>query len=364
MLLLLGAAACSGGGDPAAGGGSGGGGGGAGASAGGSGGRVACRDDSVLLQPAAHRIVGDIVTDDSTLYYSQSASGELDGMFRVPKSGGEPQRIGTSGNLFSGGSILLDGDYLYFGDSQINRIKKDGSGAVEMLAKSTGGVYELVADADAIYFQDGHFCCEPSVDTSKTLWRMSKATGDLTKLVTAPAIGSLDVDGEFVYWIGRLDNADKDRQVLMRTPKAGGESAVVFQAAADKKGPNPGSIIGNGLVTVGSELVFSSFNEKDFSATGIYRIAKTAVNGTPTKLTDAVTLNYGFVVGSSVFSNNGDGIVRVSMASGAVSKVACAELPDRVTLSMGHDGSTLFYALSAGKDAGEELRSAPLNADP
>jgi hypothetical protein len=113
---------------------------------------------------------------------------------------------------------------------------------------------------------------------------------------------------------------------------------------------------------MGEQIIFSSFNEHDFDASGIYRIAKVAVNGTPSKLmtSSSLSLNGAFGVGDSVYTANGDGIYRIRLDTGAAATVACAEAREHGILTMGRDSTTIVYAQFAGKDAGQELRQVPL----
>ena len=389
-LALLANGACPSGGDDSAQGGTGGksggnaGGGnagGGGAGSGNAGGKApdspsggdTCKDDSTILLPSDKgRLIGDITTDDDAIYFSQG-SGEAakNGIFRLPKAGGEPTKLGEMDNLVDGGPILLDGDYLYYGDSQLNRIKKDGSsGAPEMLFEAKGGVSDIASDKDAIYFVYGAFCCDSlGTDTTQHLMRMDKASSMVTEVVSAPAIDSLASDGDSVFWIGSFDKDDPDAGILddhpralFRTPVKGGDSTVMFQAPKDLSGLNPSSAFGRALALTDSEVIFGSLNTDAFTL-GIYRIAKTAEKGTPTKITDTVGFNSGFVLGSAVYTSNGDAIDRVAIDGGTITRVACGATPDSTTYVMGHDDTHVYYVRftkSKADEIGQELRSAAL----
>jgi hypothetical protein len=132
-----------------------------------------CKDDSTIVLPSAMAgIIGGMDVDADALYLSiGSSESAKDGIFRLPKSGGALEKIGDMDNLISGGPILLDGDDLYYGDSShLNRINKDGSSTEpEALFEAKGGVSEITADKDAIYFVYGASCCESlGNDTSVT----------------------------------------------------------------------------------------------------------------------------------------------------------------------------------------------------
>jgi hypothetical protein len=333
-----------------------------------------CDDDSTVLLPGSTgRIIGSIALDADTIYYSQG-SGESDqnGIFRLPKAGGEPARIGEMDNLIDGGPIFLDGDDLYYGDSSLSRIKKDGSGAPEMLFEATGNVAEITGNAEAIYFVHGNWCCESlGTDTTQHLARFDKATGDVTDVLTAADISSIAVDGDDIFWIGSFDKEDADAGVLdeapralMRTPLGGGESTVLFQAKKDMKGPNPGSAFGIGLAVADSEVVFGSIGLSAFD-TGVYRIAKNADHGTPTVITEYLTFNAGFLIGSAAYTSNGDAIDRIALADGAVTQVACASAMLTPTYLMAHDDAHIYYVRHTrsgtdGEDIGQELRAVAL----
>ena len=69
----------------------------------------------------------------------------------------------------SGGPIRLDGDDLYYGDSHLNRIKKDGSSsAPEELFEAKGGVSEITSDKDSVYFVYGASVANRSAPTRRS----------------------------------------------------------------------------------------------------------------------------------------------------------------------------------------------------
>lgn len=328
-----------------------------------------CHDDStVILASSLQRLVGDMAVDDSAIYYSQgSGARDQNGIFRLPKAGGEPKRIGEMDNLIDGGPIFLDGDYVYYGDSNLNRVKKDGGGD-EILFKATSGVSEVVGDKDAIYFRHGAWCCDSlGTDTTQHLMRMDKQSLQVSEVASAADMESLVVDGDFVYWIGSIDKqtamgalSEKPND-LMRTQISTGKSTVLFEAPKDLSGLNPGSAFGSSIVVTDSEVIFGSLSLKK-SSKGIYRIAKTAEKGTPSALTTDYTFSSAFLAGDAVYTSDGEAIERIALADGAKTQVACGD-PGSPTHLMAHDADHVYFARftnSGDGGIGEELRSTPL----
>src|SRR5689334_12480502 len=48
-----------------------------------------CKDDSTELQPAVDRLIGNLALDDDAIYFDQT--GDEDGVFRLPKAGGDAE---------------------------------------------------------------------------------------------------------------------------------------------------------------------------------------------------------------------------------------------------------------------------------
>jgi hypothetical protein len=326
-----------------------------------------CMDDSTELQPAVDRLIGNLALDADAIYVSQTASAEDDqGIFRLPKTGGQAKRIAQIDYLAGGGPIAIDGDYVYYGDGDgnLDRIKKDGSGSPEMLSEVVGNLYSIAVDDGGVYFVDGLLCCESlGNDTTKFIRRYDKASGEITQVASAAGIESVVPAGGFVYWIGHIEKNESDKvlstppQSLFKTPSAGGDSVVLF-ASKDDSGPNPGSGLGDGVVLDGSAVIFGSLDLDRFDATGIYRIAQDAKMGMPTLINDELSLNQGFVNGSGVYTNNGVGIVRVSLDDGSTKTVACGGMKSPIT-NMAHDDARIYYVRF--NEANEQaIRSATL----
>ena len=168
--------------------------------------------------------------------------------------------------------------------------------------------------------------------------RLNKASGEVTEVVSAPALESIAVDGDSVFWVGSFDKDDPDAgtldsrpRALMRTSIASGKSTVIFQGPKDLSGLIPGSGFGRAFDVTDTDVVFGNLNLNQ-STVGIYRVAKTAENGMPMEITKWVSFNSGFVIGAAVYTSNADEIDRIALDGGATTSVACGVLPDSPTI--------------------------------
>jgi hypothetical protein len=314
----------------------------------GSGAEDDCKDDSIELQAAVDRLVGNLALDDDALYFDQT--GDDDGVFRLPKTGGDAKHVSDTNYLAGGGPVAVDGDYVYFGDGDgnLDRIKKDGSGAPEVLMEVEGSLNSIAADDGGIYFVDGNICCASlGTDTTRHLRRYDTQSGEIADLAQAGDIESIVPAGDFVYWIGRLEKDMPDEVLgtlphsLFKTPTKGGDNIVLFESK-DDSGPNPGSGLGDGVVLNGSDVIFSSLDLDRLDAQGIYRIAQDAVKGTPELVADGLTLNQGFMHGGALYTNNGVSILRVSLDGGSSETVACGGMKSPI-ITMSHDDERIYY---------------------
>lgn len=340
--------------------------GGGGTSGGGAAGSGAddCKDDSTELQPAVDRLIGNLALDDDAMYFDQT--GDDDGVFRLPKAGGDAKHVADTQYLAGGGPVAVDGDWVYFGDGDghLDRIKKDGSAAPETLTDIEGSLNSIAVDGGGVYFVDGNICCASlGTDTTRHLRRYDTKSGEIKDLAQAGDIESVVPAGDFVYWIGRLDKDMPSETLstlphsLFKTPTSGGDNVVLFESK-DDSGPNPGTPLGDGVVLNGSDVIFSSLDLDRLDAQGIYRIAQNATKGTPELIADGLTLNQGFVHGGGLYTNNGVSIERVSLDDGSSKTVACGGMMSPV-MTMTHDDARIYY-VRFNEDNKQAIRSIAL----
>ena len=102
----------------------------------------------------------NIVADDKYLYWSSTK-----GIERVDILGGDPVEIGLSPDIRS---VAIDATHVYWTDENagmIQRVRKDGSGLVEIIGFSQQGPYGLALDNQYVYWSNS---------TSSNIWRAPK----------------------------------------------------------------------------------------------------------------------------------------------------------------------------------------------
>lgn len=308
-----------------------------------------CADRTAVVEDYfAH----DLATD-STSYYWLGVGAEGIAVLKQPKSGGERTIITEFPGYFSflvgdtdlpvsgDSQFYMDDtvaddadDYVYFsGDTQIWRVKKDGSEPVEPvsgtalneLGPATCNFARSVLGPDALY------TCRQG-----RLYRMSRAgSGSATAVYSAEAGGSIDafaVSPTQVFVNGAYDEA-RHLSPVLALPREGGTPT---EYGAMLEGLNPDALLVHGDTLVFDSLFFPE--GPDLATTsewakrqGTYKL--TAPSAAPQKLSeDNLMLVRGVGQDSKyMYAVVGDQkIVRISLDGVTTTYVDCHDSPDDV----------------------------------
>jgi hypothetical protein len=218
---------------------------------------------------AADDLVHHFASDSGNYYWIGSDDIGI-AIFALPKAGGDVRTVTSFPGYFSfildqttlpvsGDSQFLMSnlvaddldDYLYFsGDSQIWRVKKDGSEPVQPV--SGEGLDELGAAscnfAESILTQDSLYTCRRG-----NIFRMSRS-GDVTATVVyeAPeesAIAGFAISGDRLYTNGAYDS-ERHLAPLLEVSLATGEAREVGEMLE--------ALVPDSVYLVGEDLVFNS----------------------------------------------------------------------------------------------------------
>ncbi len=281
---------------------------------------------------AAGELVRHFASDSDNYYWIGSDEIGI-AIFALPKAGGDVRTVTSFPGYFSfileqttlpvsGDSQLLMSnlvaddldDYLYFsGDSQIWRVKKDGSEPVQPV--SGAGLDELGAAscnfAESILTEDSLYTCRRG-----SIFRMSRA-GDATATAVYEApegstIAGFAISGDRLYTNGPYDT-ERHLAPLLEVSLATGEASELGQMLE--------ALVPDSVYLVGDDLVFNSLFLADApdletasewaTRQGTYRIGPG--EQAPTKLSDS-NIGLAFQAGaddSAVYTLIGAAIYRI-----------------------------------------------------
>ncbi len=351
VLFSVSVAACGGGDDQAnddpmagAGGTAGSGGGGGGGASGDTKPVLDCSDRTLIAEDDA---VHDLATDSKNYYWLGVGDAGI-AVFKKPKSGGDTLKItefpgyfsfilGDTDLAVSGDSqFYMDDtvaddadDYVYFsGDTQIWRVKKDGSEPVQ--AVSGAGLNELGPAtcnfARSVLAPGALYTCRQG-----RLFRMDRAgNGNATAVYTAPdgtRIDAFAVSSNQLFVNGPFDDA-RHLSPILALPLSGGTPTEYGAMLA--------GLVPDALVMLGDTLLFDSLTVLDgpdlattsewASRQGTYKV--TSASAAPTKISET---NLELVRGVGVddqyaYAMVGDRrIVRISPSGVTTTYVDCTD---------------------------------------
>lgn len=151
-----------------------------------------------------------VIPDETNLYILMQRTTETFGrIIRVPKSGGTPTTVYSTGARIVMDMQLADGR-LYWAGSTIGSVGTDGSSPTD---HASGFANALAVDATTIYFING---------TGTEIRSLPRTGGTHVLRATGSDIRDLVTDGTYVYWI--------DGQSVYRMARTGGAPTLLGSA--------------------------------------------------------------------------------------------------------------------------------------
>jgi hypothetical protein len=310
-------------------------------------GTAACPDPSKMLVPASEGGIGAMGIDDANVYLLRNGTG----IYSVPKSGGDPKALfeGERFFLMLKNELLVNGDTIYFGDTDgIYKMPLAG-GEPKVWIDATNMEQKLASDADYIYFLDDTDDHDGMPHGS--VKKAKKADGQVTTLASGQAgpTGIL-LAGDTLYWqnVGSAKSGLLERASdggLMSVSKNGGSPRTLFTPKTDGSGIQLAGSLSD-LAADGTSVYFGSVNLEAFEDSGTFKVA--VGGGAPQKLDNLLTVS-AFIDGGSLFVDNGDRIAKVALSSGAETDLACFD-PMNGSVMMVHDDSHVYFMKGEGND--------------
>jgi hypothetical protein len=171
-----------------------------------------------------------------------------DTVWRIPKSGGKPKRLGkVRDNVHD---VVVDAESLYVFDrhespheSRVLRMKKTGS-PWRVLAKNNGLSYAMDVGGDRLYWGDSW----------RKLWSVALTGGKATMAEDIQRMVDVVVDGDVLL----VSSYPDDTAIIQRIPLSGGPAKTILTLSADEQKALGGRLLGapNDMLLVGDMLFF------------------------------------------------------------------------------------------------------------